>query len=109
MKRADRNLKSTFWSFAIKQFEIDVGTSEIHRIEFRFNQSIGNLRISVDKRPIIRRFEMLSVSTTKRYSFNVGNEERHAVIIEKTRRRAMGGFLPQICTVFVDGSKVAEF
>jgi hypothetical protein len=101
--------KTAFWSSAVKEFEFEVGESEKHHIRFRFNQSIGNLCISVDGRPVVRRFEMLSLSTTKRYSFEVGDREKHIVVIEKTRKRALGGFLPQKCVVYADGKTLREF
>jgi hypothetical protein len=97
------------WQFAIEQFEFNVGDAERHRVVFRFNQSIGNLRISVDGVPVIRRFEMLSLKMTKRYEFQVGQSEQHNVLIEKTRKRLLGGVLPQECVVSVDGKEVARY
>lgn len=104
-----RNIKSKMWASAGEQFEFEVGDAERHRVEFRFNQSVGNLRISVDGNPVVKRFEMMSLSTTKRYEFTVGQTERHEVAIEKTRKRWGGGFLPQECIAFVDGKEVSRY
>jgi hypothetical protein len=93
----------------VLRFDFEVGESEKHRVEFRFNQSIGNLRISVDGNPAIRRFRMLSFSTVERYKLTVGNVEKHEVVIEKRRNRAFGGFTPQRCIVYIDGNVNAEY
>jgi hypothetical protein len=70
---------------------------------------MGNLRISVDGKPVLKRFEILSLQTTKRHEFTVGLTERHEVAIEKTRKRWGGGFFPQECVAYVDGQKVSRY
>lgn len=87
----------------VLQFAFDVGAREKHRVEFRFNQDIGNLRINVDGKVVKRAFEMFSFSTIKRYHITVGDAEQHEVLIEKERKRLLGGALPQACTVYIDG------
>jgi Fas apoptotic inhibitory molecule (FAIM1) len=93
----------------IKQFEFEVGRSEKHCVTFYFNQTIGNLRISVDGTPVIRKFRMFSLSTEERFEFSVGDPENHAVLIKKTRKRILGGFVPQVCSVFVDGVAIGDY
>ena len=82
-----------------------MGDSEKHRVEFSFNQILGSLRISVDGEFIVREFSMFSLSTVRRFEFKVGVAEPHDVVIEKSRKRVLGGLLPQKCTVIVDGTE----
>lgn len=105
---ADYNKPKLYQPY-ILTFGFDVGTTERHRVEFRFNQDIGNLRITVDGRPVIRRFEMLSFSTTRNYEFTVGEVEKHSVLIEKTRERLLGGARPQKVVVYVDGEMQGRY
>lgn len=100
----------TFLDFSadITEFQFQVGVNELHTVGFRFNQSVGNLRISVDDVPIMRRFAMFSISTRKKYSFEVGNTEKHQVTIERVRQRIFGGLLPQKYIVSVDDQLLQE-
>jgi len=90
-------------------FEFEVGESERHRVHFSFDQFWGTVRISVDGRKVIRDLRLFSLSTTKRYRFTVGAQERHEVVIEKTRPLMVAGFRPQVARVFVDGGLVGEY
>jgi len=91
------------------EFEFEVGESERHRVHFFFDQFWGTVRISVDGRRVIRDLRLFSLSTTKRYRFTVGEQERHEVVIEKTRPLMVAGFRPQVASVFVDGRQVGEY
>jgi hypothetical protein len=46
---------------------------------------------------------MFSTEITKRYEFGVGQAEKHAVTIEKTRKLLLAGFRPSTYRVLVDG------
>jgi hypothetical protein len=93
-----------------KEFEFEVGSiEERHRVKFHFNQSFGGLRILVDGKPALRKFILFSVSLDRHFEFTVGQEERHQVMIEMTRKRVLGGLLPQSYAVFIDGTEKARF
>jgi hypothetical protein len=89
-------------------FEFEVGEAERHRVHFFFDQFWGTVRISVDGRQVIRDLRLLSFSTTKRYRFTVGDQERHEVVVEKTRPVVAAGFRSHVCRVFVDGHFTGE-
>jgi hypothetical protein len=95
------------WS--VTEFEFEVGESEKHRVRFYFNQSLGPLKIWVDENLVVRKFLMLKLSTVQCYEFPVGVSEKHTVSIEQSRRRMMGGFLPQSYVVSVDGVETARY
>ena len=85
------------------QFSFTVGVAEQHRIEFSFDQFVGNLEIKVDGQPVVKDFRMLSLFLTKRYEFTVGMQEEHQIIIEKKRKLFLAGFRPQRYRIFIDG------
>jgi hypothetical protein len=93
----------------VMQFDFEVGLAEKHTVEFRFNQSFGNIRISVDGKPVTRRIRPFAFSTLERFRLSVGDAERHEVVIEKRRPRLFGGFVPQSCLVYVDGTVIGEY
>ncbi len=85
------------------QFGFTVGIDEQHRVDFSFDQFVGNLEIRVDGQPLVKDFRMLSLRLTKRYEFTVGRLELHQVAIEKKRKLFLAGFRPQRYRIFVDG------
>ena len=91
------------------QFSFNVGVDEKHRVDFSFDQFIGNLEILVDGEAAVNDFRMFSVSLTKRYEFTVGVEEQHAVIIEKKRKLFLAGLRPQQYRIFIDGQLVQTY
>jgi len=88
------------------QFSFNVGVNEKHRVDFSFDQFIGNLQILVDGQTAVKDFRMFSLSLTKRYEFSVGEQERHDVVIEKKRKLFLAGLRPQSYKIFVDGKLV---
>ena len=88
------------------QFSFMVGVDEKHRVDFSFDQFMGNLNILVDGQSAVKDFRMFSLSLTKRYEFTVGVEERHNVIIEKKRKLFLAGLRPQQYRIFIDGQLV---
>ncbi|HXY27324.1 MAG TPA: hypothetical protein VEH82_03515 [Acidimicrobiales bacterium] len=91
------------------QFEFEVGEKERHLVTFRFDPLFGPLDIFVDGRPVVARLDTFSVRRVQRFGFAVGRRERHDVLIEKTRKRVVGGLLPQECKAYVDGKLVGRF
>ena len=91
------------------EFEFEVGESERHNVAFRFDQLLGPLQISVDGKPVIKKFEVFSLRPTRRYEFSVGSSELHEVRIEKTRKAIVGGFQAQQCVTYVDGEEIGRY
>jgi len=85
------------------QFSFTVGINEQHRVDFSFDQVIGNLEIKVDGQTAIKDFRFASLKLTKRYEFIVGVNEKHTVAIEKKRKLFLAGLRPQQYRVFIDG------
>lgn len=85
------------------EFTFDVGTQEHHQVHFRFDQTIGTLTIDVDGRRAVEQFQLFSLSLTAQWRLTVGEQERHDVLIQKTRKLLLAGLRPQTCSVFVDG------
>ena len=90
-------------------FSFNVGSGEIHRVDFHFNQFWGNLDILVDGRSIKNTIRFLSFSLTKTYEFNVGINEIHNVKIEVIRKLFLAGFREYKALVYVDGQLRHEF
>jgi hypothetical protein len=91
------------------QFSFTVGNHEQHRVDFSFDQFIGNLEIKVDGQPAVKDFRFASLKLTKRYDFVVGFNEKHQVAIEKKRKLFLAGMRPQRYRVFIDGQLVQTY
>ncbi|HEY6046658.1 MAG TPA: hypothetical protein VIU65_08650, partial [Pyrinomonadaceae bacterium] len=76
------------------QFSFTVGVHELHRVDFTFDQVIGNLEIKVDGHTAIKDFRFASLKLTKRYELVVGVNEKHHVAIEKRRKFFLAGIRP---------------
>jgi len=85
------------------QFSFTVGVNEQHRVEFSFDQVIGNLEIKVDGQTAVKDFRIASLKLTKRYELTVGVNEKHNIVIEKKRKLFLAGFRPQRFRIFIDG------
>jgi hypothetical protein len=90
-------------------FSFTVGVSEQHRVDFSFDQFIGNLEIKVDGQTAIKDFRIASLSLTKRYDLMVGINEKHHVAIEKKRKLFLAGLRPMTYRVFIDGQLVQTY
>ncbi|HEV8140510.1 MAG TPA: hypothetical protein VGP81_12115 [Pyrinomonadaceae bacterium] len=91
------------------QFSFTVGVHEQHRVDFTFDQVIGNLEIKVDGQTAIKDFRIFSLKLTKRYEFVVGVNEKHHVAIEKRRKLFLAGIRPQQYRVFIDGALMQTY
>jgi hypothetical protein len=91
------------------KFSFTVGTNEQHQVDFSFDQFSGTLEIRVDGQPKINELRLFSLSLTKRYEFEVGEQERHQVVIEKKRKLFLAGLRPQRYRVFIDGQVVQTY
>lgn len=90
-------------------FSFTVGINEQHRVDFSFDQMIGNLEIKVDGQTAIKDFRFASLTLTKRYDLMVGINEKHHVAIEKKRKLFLAGLRPMQYRVFIDGQLVQTY
>jgi hypothetical protein len=90
-------------------FTLAVGTQETHDVHMHFNQWFGQVRIDVDGEDAAGDWRVFTLHKTRRYEFPVGREERHDVVVEKSRKGILGGFRDQTCRVLVDGEQVATY
>lgn len=86
----------------------DVGSTEKHRVVFRFNKFWGTVNLDVDDDSVLRDIRIFSISLTKKYIVSVGTAERHEIRIEKDRSVAFAGARPQPVRAYVDNILVAE-
>ncbi len=93
----------------VLEFQFEVGEEERHEVNFRFNRTYGPVTISVDDQKVVHKLKMFSLAKTERYELAVGESERHDVVIEKTRKRWLGGFFPQECVAYVDEKEVGRY
>jgi hypothetical protein len=91
------------------EFTFSVGQSGPHMVRFSFDQAWGFLTISVDGKPVIKDWRLISFRLTKQYRFTVGEKERHDVVIVKERKLVGAPLRLQICRVFVDGTQAGEY
>jgi len=90
-------------------FSFTVGNQEPHRIDFSFDQFIGNLEIKVDGQTVTKDFRMFSLKLTKRYELSVGINEKHHILIEHKRKLFLAGVRPQQYRIFIDGQLVQTY
>jgi hypothetical protein len=92
-------------------FEFHVGDSEQHRVAFHWGQFFGRVRITVDYLEVVgeNKAVRLTSPSVRKFEFSVGDTERHDVLIEKHRKRFLGGARKQTCRAFVDGALVGEY
>jgi hypothetical protein len=90
-------------------FSFTVGVNEQHRVDFSFDQFIGNLEIKVDGQTVVKDFRIASLKLTKRYELVVGVNEKHHIAIEKKRKLFLAGMRPQQYRVFIDGKLVQTY
>ena len=76
----------------IVDFRVAVGTEETHDVHLHFNQWFGQVRIDVDGEDTAGDWRVFTFHKTRRYEFPVGREERHDVVVEKSRKGILGGF-----------------
>jgi hypothetical protein len=91
------------------EFKFAVGQREPHIVHFSFDQAWGFLTISVDDKPVIKDWRLISFSLSKRYRFTVGETEKHDVVIIKERKLVAAAVRSQICRVFIDGAPAGEY
>jgi hypothetical protein len=91
------------------KFNFKVGESEIHEIEFYFNQFWGNLYIKLDGKNIEKTIRFISLNLSKVYEFDLGEKEKHHIKIELIRKLLLAGFREYLGKVYADGNLLQEF
>jgi hypothetical protein len=71
-------------------FALLIGETEKNLLEFNFNQLLGSTLIKVNEKPIKKSVRLFSEPLQERYEFEVGENERHTVFIEKQRKLLFG-------------------
>jgi hypothetical protein len=80
------------------KFSIEVGETEKHTIDFNFNQLLGKLVISVNRREVKRSVRLMDEPVRETHVIEVGGMEQLTVRIEKERRQLVGNK----CRVFLN-------
>jgi hypothetical protein len=86
----------------------DVGSTETHRVVFRYNKFWGTVNLDVDDDPVVRDIRMFSTSHTQKYIVTVGTAERHEIRIEKDRTVMFAWARRQPIRAYADNILVAE-
>ena len=113
------------------KFSFDIGIREKHRIEFSWNKLFGKGLIKVDGETIHKSVSLFSPSRSaspyyqgdspdkwkvlgqeirlkEKWEFDVGENEKYNIVIEKQRQKWMAGFRPQFYKVFLNGQLIKE-
>src|SRR5262245_59970153 len=95
------------------RFAFEIGGAENARVEFYRNPWTGTIWIAADGEQVdvavpTRPSTHFNLRWVKRYTFDVGQAERHEVTIEQQRPLLLGGLWPNTYRVFVDGRMTEE-
>jgi hypothetical protein len=71
-------------------FALDIGETEKNHIEFTFNQLMGSTVIKVNDKLVKKNTRWFSEPLKEQHEFEVGQNERHTVFIEKQRKMLFG-------------------
>lgn len=72
------------------KFAVEIGDVEKHRLEYSFNQLLGDLVIKVNERPVKKERRLINEPELEIHVFVVGNHEKSTVRIEKERKPLLG-------------------
>ena len=72
------------------KFTIEIGDSEKNRLEYNFNQLMGNLLIKVNEKPVKQGRRLINEPILEIHVFQVGEQEKSTVRIEKERKQLLG-------------------
>jgi hypothetical protein len=71
-------------------FAMVIGETEKNLLEFNFNQLLGSTIIKVNDKLVKKNTRLFSEPLKERHEFEVGQNERHTVFIEKQRKLLFG-------------------
>lgn len=80
------------------KFCLEVGELEKNRVEFDFDQLLGQLVIKVNHQEVKRAVRLFNEPVKETHTLQLGEQERTLVRIEKQRKQLFG----QKCSVFVN-------
>jgi len=72
------------------RFNLQVGNTDKHLVEFNFNQLLGTLDIRVDNRPVFQSKRIFNEPVREVYHFVIDGAEKSDVRIEKRRKPLFG-------------------
>ena len=72
------------------KFAIQIGETEMHRLEYDFNQLLGSLVIKLNDQPLKKSLRLINEPTIEVHAFVIGEFEKSAVRIEKERKPLLG-------------------
>ncbi len=72
------------------KFAIEFGETEKHRLEYHFNQLLGSLVIKINEKPVKQAVRWINEPVLEVHVFEVGDQERSTVRIEKERKQLLG-------------------
>ena len=72
------------------RFNLQVGNTEKHLVEFNFNQLLGTLDIRVDNRSVFQSKRIFNEPVREVYHFVIDGSEKSDVRIEKRRKPLFG-------------------
>jgi hypothetical protein len=72
------------------KFAVEIGVTEKNRLEYSFNQLFGTLVVKVNEKPIMRSIRLLNEPLLEVHIFQVGDQEKTMVRIEKERKQLLG-------------------
>lgn len=87
----------------------NIGVTEVHQIDIRFDQFWGKFQIFVDGVVAVDRLFIFDFSTSRDFDLWVGVHEKHHVRINKTRPLFFAGFQPHTYTIMIDNVVVNRF
>lgn len=87
----------------------NIGVTEVHQVDIRFDQFWGKFQIFVDGIPAIDRLLIFDFSFSRDFDLWIGVHEKHHVRINKTRPVFFAGFQPHTYSIYIDGVLVNKF
>jgi len=72
------------------KFALEVGTTDRHLVEYKFNQLCGTLLIRVDEQPIFQSQRIFNEPVREVHQFVIDGAEKSEVRIEKLRKPLFG-------------------
>jgi hypothetical protein len=95
------------------KFVLEIGDREKSKVEFSRNWFTGAMKILVDGLRVAHQSPLspathFAVKLKRRYEFEVGEAEKHKVVLENERPLLLAGVRAHTYRVFVDGHLVHE-
>lgn len=109
MCKSEKTQKSLRKGGHVMEFEIEIGKTERHILRFQYTKLRNRVDIFVDGVQVIRKIYRIWIPASYRYELNVGQDERHNVIIDTTIKRTAAKFQNPSCIVSVDDNVIGQY